>query len=118
MAEYFRRGDIVRVRLDPTEGSEQGGVRQAVVLSPDLINANSPVILVAPLSSKKMDRLFPFEALLMPHTGGLPMISKAMLMQMRLIDRRCVVSSIGKASPSVIQQIDKAIQIAAELQRL
>ena len=58
MAEYFRRGDIVRVRLDPTEGSEQGGVRPAVVLSPDLINASSPVILVAPLTTKKTDRLF------------------------------------------------------------
>ena len=108
----------VKVQLAPIEGSEQGGVRPAVVLSPDLINASSPVILVAPLTTKKKDRLFPFEALLMPQLGGLPMISKAPLMQMKSIDKLRVVSSIGKASPAEIQQIDKAIQIAAGLQHL
>jgi len=118
MAEHLRRGDIVKVRLDPIESSEQSGVRPAVVLSPDLINANSPVIFVAPLTTKKTDHLFPFEALLTPHPGGVPMISKALLMQMRSIDKRRVVSSIGKASPAELQQIDKAIQIAAGLQRL
>ena len=118
MVEQLRRGDIVKVRLDPIEGSEQSEVRPAVVLSPDLINATSPVILVAPLTTRKMDRLYPFEAIVAPQPGGLPAISKALLMQMRAIDKRRVISNIGKASPEELLQIDRAIQIAAGLQRL
>lgn len=54
-----RRGDVVRVRLDPIEGSEQGGERPALVLSPDLINEHSPVVLIAAITSQKTDRVYP-----------------------------------------------------------
>ena len=37
-----QRGDIVRVRLDPTVGAEQAGERPALVISPDVINEYSP----------------------------------------------------------------------------
>lgn len=30
----LRRSDVVRVRLDPVEGSEQAGERPALILSP------------------------------------------------------------------------------------
>jgi mRNA interferase MazF len=45
------RGDIVRVRLDPVAGSEQAGACPALVISPDVINEHSPVILIAVLTS-------------------------------------------------------------------
>ena len=38
----LKRGDIVRVRLDPVEGSEQAGERPALVISPDVINEPAP----------------------------------------------------------------------------
>ena len=51
----LKRGDIVRVRLDPVEGSEQAGERPALVISPDVINEHSPVILIAALTSQKTE---------------------------------------------------------------
>lgn len=42
-----RRGEIVRVRLDPGVGSEQAGERPALVISPDIMNEHSPVVVVA-----------------------------------------------------------------------
>src|SRR5438132_13402 len=59
----LKRGDIVRVRLDPVEGSEQAGERPALVISPDVINEHSPVILIAALTSQKTERVYPFEFL-------------------------------------------------------
>ena len=60
----IKRGDIVRIRLDPVEGSEQAGERPAVVISLDIINQHSPVIIVAAITSKKTDKIYPFEVLI------------------------------------------------------
>jgi mRNA-degrading endonuclease toxin of MazEF toxin-antitoxin module len=46
----------VRVRLDPTIGAEQAGERPALVISPELINQHSPVVLVAAVTSRKGPR--------------------------------------------------------------
>lgn len=45
----FGRGDIVMVNLDPSEGSEQEGLRPALVLSTSMFNALG-VVLVAPIT--------------------------------------------------------------------
>jgi mRNA interferase MazF len=47
----MRRGDVFDARLNPTEGSEQAGVRPVVIVSRDAINKNSSVIVVVPLTS-------------------------------------------------------------------
>lgn len=49
----LKRGDVVRVRLDPIVGSEQAGERPALVISPDVINDHSPVVLIASMSPLK-----------------------------------------------------------------
>ncbi len=59
---YVERGAIVRVRFDPIEGSEQGGERPALVISPALLNDHSTVIIVAAITSRKVERIYPFEA--------------------------------------------------------
>jgi mRNA interferase MazF len=114
----LRRGDIIRVRLDPTEGSEQAGTRPAVVLSPDIINAHSPVILVAAITSRKTERIYPFEALIEPPDGGLPTRSKVLLMQLRAIDYSRVAGSYGTLAPSTMIAIEQALKVATGLTRL
>ena len=46
----MRRGDIFNARLNPTEGSEQAGIRPVVVVSRDAINKNSSVVVIVPLT--------------------------------------------------------------------
>ena len=110
-----RRGDVVRVRLDPVVGSEQAGERPALVLSPDLINHHSPVILVAALTSRKSDRIYPFEALVEPPEGGLRHRSKVLLMQLRAIDKRRVIDTMGRVSQGTMRRVDEALRIATGL---
>lgn len=114
----MRRGTVVRVRLDPTEGSEQAGVRPAVVVSPTIVNERSPIVIVAPITSKKTDRVFRFEAMLDHEACRLSQPSKAQLNQLRAIDRRRVLGTYGVADDETMEAVDAAIRIATGLIRL
>ena len=105
------RGDVVRVRLNPVQGSEQGGERPALVVSPDLINRNNPVILVAAITTKKVERVYPFEVLV-DQEGGLQKRSKVMLMQLRAVDRLRIVERLGHLSGLTMASVDDAVRIA------
>ncbi len=110
-----RRGDVVRVRLDSTVGSEQAGDRPALVISPDLVNKHSPVVLVAALTSRKTHKVYPFEALIEPPEGGLAVRSKILLMQLRSIDKRRLLSHLGRVGNDTMRRVDEALRIATGL---
>lgn len=110
-----RRGDVIRMRLDPVEGSEQGGERPVLVISPDFVNEHSPVILVAAITTRKTDRVYAFEALLEPPEGGLVTRSKAMLMQIRSVDSSRIVGTYGSVSREAMRHVDDAIRVATGL---
>jgi mRNA interferase MazF len=113
-----QRGDVVRVQLDPVVGSEQAGERPALVISPDFINERSPIILVAAITSKRTERVYPFEVLLEPPEGGLPRRSKVMLMHLRSVDKQRLVGQYGSVSEEILQRVDRALRIAAGLEEL
>lgn len=115
MAAKLSRGDIVKVRLDPTEGLEQGGERPALVISPDVINEHSPVVLIASITSKKTDRVYPFETLIEPPEGGLTERSKVLLMQMRSVDKRRLTGYYGKVTEETMRRVEQALKIATGL---
>jgi mRNA interferase MazF len=110
-----RRGDVVRARLNPIEGSEQGGERPVLVLSPDLINEHASVVIVAALTSRKTDRLYPFEALIEPPEGGLTQRSKVMLLHVRSIDKRRITGYYGGVSPETMERVETALRVAVGL---
>ena len=109
---------MVRVRLDPVEGSEQAGDRPAVVISPDIVNQGSPVVIVAALTSRKTDRVYPFEALVEPPDGGLQVRSKVLLLHLRSIDRRRIVGGYGELSPETMERVEEALKVAVGLTRV
>lgn len=111
----LRRGDVVRVRLDPVEGSEQAGERPALILSPAIINEHSPVIVLASITSKRTERVFAFEALLESPDGGLSLRSKVMLMQIRSVNKTRLIGYYGRASDAVMQQVDQAFKVTVGL---
>jgi len=71
-------------------------------------------MIVAPVTSRKTDRTFPFEALLGPECG-LSVPSKAMLNQLRTVDKKRVVATYGAAGPQTMASIDEALKIAVGL---
>src|ERR1041385_8309526 len=105
----LRRGDVIRVRFDPAQGAEQRGERPALIVSPDPINEHSPVVLVAAITSKRTESLYPFEVLLEPPDGGLSQRSKVLLIQLRAIDKQRIVARYGSASSVSMIAVDAAL---------
>ena len=109
------RGSVVRVRFNPIEGSEQSGERPALVVSPDFINERSPVVIVAAITSRKTDRVYPTEARITPPDGGLPLLSKVMLLHLRSVDKSRITHFYGTVSTETMETVNEAIKIATGL---
>ncbi|MCW5941749.1 MAG: type II toxin-antitoxin system PemK/MazF family toxin [Fimbriimonadaceae bacterium] len=104
--------------FDPVVGSEQGGRRPAVVLSPTIYNALSPVITVAAITIRKLERVYPFETLLDSAETGLSQPSKVMLNQVRTVSVRRVGGRLGRLDRAEIARMDVALAYAIGLSRL
>lgn len=48
----IKRGDIYYANLYPIIGCEQDGIRPVVVIQNEMANVYSPVVLIAPLTSR------------------------------------------------------------------
>jgi mRNA interferase MazF len=88
------------------------------VLSPDAINRASPVIVVAPLTSKRVERIYPFEALIEPPEGALAAPSRVLLLHMRGIDRRRIVGVYGTVSAACMARVEEALRVVTGLRQL
>ena len=110
------RGDLVWVQLNPVEGSEQGGLRPALILSPRIINERSAILMVAPVTTRKLDRIYPFEVLVRAPDGGLELDSKVLLLHTRSIDRGRIKGRIGSLSGPVMDEVNAAINLVMGLE--
>ncbi|MBI3684585.1 MAG: type II toxin-antitoxin system PemK/MazF family toxin [Acidobacteria bacterium] len=79
---------------------------------------HSPVILLAAITSRKTDRIYPFEALIEPPEGGLSQRSNVLLIELRALDKKRVVGRLGSVSPPVMNRVDAALRIATGLVRI
>ena len=66
----MNRGDVYTCRFDPIEGSEQGGVRPAVIVSRSTLNAVRRTVVVVPITSN-LSRRASFHVALPAGEGGL-----------------------------------------------
>ena len=73
---------------------------------------------MAAITSKRTDRIYPFEALIDLPEGGLSVRSKVMLRQLRSIDRRRLTGQYGQVSEETLTRVDAALRIAVGLIRL
>jgi mRNA interferase MazF len=92
---YPRRGELYWVALDPTVGTEIAKTRPALIISNDLGNQHAQQVIVAPLTSRRLDRIYPFEVLIPASEGGLLQASKILLNQIRTVDKVRLHGYIG-----------------------
>jgi mRNA interferase MazF len=112
----MKRGDLYDARLEPTEGSEQGGVRPVIIVSRDVINASSPVVLAVPCTTyRRTKRVFPTQVLIQAPDGGLDKDSIAMADQVRVLSKSRLLRHRGTVSNEVIAKLNQALLIALDL---
>ena len=59
-----KRGQVYLVSFDPTVGSEIRKTRPALVLQNDIANRHSPITIVAAITSRVDEKLYPTEVLI------------------------------------------------------
>ena len=112
----MKRGDIFDARLNPTEGSEQAGVRPVIVVSRDAINQYSSVIVVVPVTSaKNIKRAFPNNVLIKAGNGGLTADSVALGGQVRAIAKTRLLRQRGSLPSDVMVEVERILRITLDL---
>jgi mRNA interferase MazF len=107
----IRRGEIYVAVLDPVMGREISKTRPVIVVSNDKNNQFSGTVTVLPITSKKVQRIYPFEVFLPKGSGNLPKDSKAKADQIRTLDKARLVKEIGKLDHKEIDEVEKAMKI-------
>ncbi len=112
----MKRGEVYDARLDPVEGSEQGGTRPVVVVSRDSIHNNSAVALVVPFTTfRPQRRLYPSHVVVRTPEGGLTADSVALAEQARVLSQPRLVRLRGALEPGTLAQVSRALRIAFDL---
>jgi mRNA interferase MazF len=112
----MRRGDVYNVRLDPVEGSEQGGSRPVIVVSRNSINANSPTVLAIPCTTYRTGkRVYVTQVVISAPEGGLTADSIALAEQVRILSKSRFSDCRGSISILSMAKISAALAIALDL---
>ena len=109
-----KRGDIWLVNLEPTIGAEINKTRPCVIIQNDIGNAHSPFTIIAPLTTKKLEVVRNFEVFV-SKKAGIDADSKALLNQIRSIDKKRLMERIGHVDDETMGIIDEAIKISLGL---
>jgi mRNA interferase MazF len=107
-----RRGELYWTNLDPAIGSEIAKTRPALIISNDIGNQYADRVIVAPISSSGLGKIYPFEVHLNALEGGLSKESKVLLDQIRTLDKSRLGQHIGALSSDRMEEVNRAIRIS------
>lgn len=107
------RGEIRLVDLDPARRGQADKRRPAVIVSNDGANTTAArlghgVVTVVPVTSN-VDRVYPFQVLLLGAETGLDRDSKAQAEQVRSVSVERVSHKIGAVPPVLMLAVDDAL---------
>ena len=111
----LKRGDIILVNFGSVRGSEQGGVRPAIIIQNDILNKFSPLTIIAPFTSKIYEKEYPTNVFISKKDSHLDKDSTIMLNQIRTIDKSRVIKKISSVDFYLMNKVDFAIKISLGL---
>jgi mRNA interferase MazF len=105
----IKRGDIILCDFNPVIGTEQSGIRPAVIIQIDRANAASPHTIVAPLTSRIRKSLLPSHVFVPIGVANLTQDSVILCEQIRVIDKSRIIRVIGHLDKEYIMQLNMAL---------
>ena len=112
----IRRGDIVVADFEPVKGSEQGGIRPALVIQNNISNEYSPTTIVASITSKIQTKVHVTNVFLPKKYSKLKSDSTILLNQIRTIDKLRIKKIISNLDSHLMFQVDLAIKASLGLE--
>jgi len=109
MTEQLRRGEVRLSNLNPTQGSEQAGIRPIIIFQNNIISQFSKTTLAIPLTTNQRRATLPICMAISQGDGGLAQDSVALCFQMRVLDKTRLTRRLGQLRPETIAQLEVVV---------
>ena len=111
----FRRGDVVLVPFPFITDFSQSKPRPALVIQNDVGNRFSPNLIVATISSRVPDRVYPTNYHLRAGTAGLDRDSVVLTSVILTIPKSSVRKHLGHLDEATMQAVDACLRVSLAL---
>lgn len=109
MTDQFGRGEIWLANLNPTQGSEQAGIRPIIIFQNDIVSQFSTTTIVIPLTTNQRRAALPICMAIAQGNGGLAQDSVALCYQIRVLDKTRLIRKLGQLRPETIGQLEAVV---------
>ena len=99
------RGDVWLANLNPTQGSEQAGIRPVLVVQSNAINSYTTTIIVIPLTTNLRRAALPSSVRIRQGEAGLSSDSVILCHQLRVIDMTRLQRKLGAITQQTIAAV-------------
>jgi mRNA interferase MazF len=112
-ATKCRRGEIWLADFNPGRGSEQRGIRPALIIQNDIGNQYAATTIVAAITTTIKE--YPITVILDAHEAGLEQRSMINLAQVLTLDQTRLTKKLGAVSEARIKDVDAALRLSLGL---
>lgn len=107
-----KRGEIWDIDFGQGVGSEQSGMRPALIIQNDTGNMHSPTVIVAAITSSTFKKMLPTHYSLVGVNSGLEKDSIVMMEQVRTFDKQRLIRKRGYVDIDKLSGMNGAIAIS------
>jgi len=112
-SSFPNRGEIWLVDFNPGGGSEQKGLRPALILQHDIGNEYAATTVIATITTTI--KLYPVTVLLKARASGLKKDSMVNLAQILTLDKNRLKKKLGSLDKGLMRKIDRALCVSLDL---
>lgn len=113
-ADQPRRGEIWLVNFNPARGSEQKGIRPALVIQNDVGNVYGSTTIIAAMTATIKE--FPVTVVLPGKSAGLEKQSMVNTAQLITVDKARLIKKLGVLGQVRLSQVDEALRVSMGLE--
>lgn len=109
MTDQLKRGEVWLADLNPTQGSEQAGIRPVILFQNDIVSQFSTTIVTIPLTTNLRRASLPICLQIEQGNGGLAEDSVALCFQIRVLDKTRLIRKLGQLNTETIALLEEVI---------
>lgn len=111
LTRHIKRGELYWLDWNPARGSDESGLRPALVIQNDIGNRFSPTTIVAALTTA-VEKPYPFLVRVTAQERGLPKDSFVNLAAIMTVDQSRLMDKCGELSESKMAEVNEAIRVS------
>lgn len=111
---FPKRSEVWLVNFNPGRGSEQKGIRPAIILQNDIGNQYAATTIIAAITTTI--KIYPVTVFLKAKSAGLSKNSMINLAQILTVDKSRLQKKLGQLTGKQMAEVDKALCISLGLQ--